>query len=219
MRNDLSKSPNTVRHSSGPVRPPPLIRAGQGLPPMPRLRLGAPRPRMMPPPIQQNPLASMFNMLPPTSIGQLPGMPPRGFVPPPSNHHHMHPMGPRMRPQHHINNGNSMAPPNIMRPPQKLPSHKRSTQRMPYSHNIMIPKEPLPPMISPKGPRGPKGSNGTTVHNSQAKNKVTAPQVPQTKPQPNQVTPVQVPPPLSRYRVTFYLTNYQFIIVSFLFVF
>merc|ERR1712018_320311 len=52
-------------------------------------------------------------------------------------------------------------------------------------------------MISPKGPKGPKGSNGTTVHNSQVKNKVTAPQVPQTKPLPNQITPVQVPPPLS----------------------
>ena len=58
-------------------------------------------------------------------------------------------------------------------------------------------------MISPKGPRGPKGSNGTTVHNSQAKNKVTAPQVPQTKPLANQITPVQVPPPLSRYGINF----------------
>ena len=205
-----------------PVRPPPLIRHSShggppGLPPLPRLRLGAPRPmggRM--PHIQQNPLASMFNMLPHPHMGPIVhGAPPqRGFCPPPQRHqnHHMNQMRPGMRP-HHMNNGNSVSHshPSIIRPPQR-PPQKRTTQRMPFNHNLMIPQEPLPPMISPKGPKGPmpKGPNGTLGQKKQPPVSIPCPppvQVPapipdpvpiQTKTLPIQAKPVQVPPHLNR---------------------
>ncbi len=193
--------PSMARHS----RPPPLIRAGApipGLPPMPRLKLGASRPPMsrmhhpmghpQPP---QNPLVGMFNMIPSNSV-----MGPRTFVPAPPSQMLMappprarHPMNQHHQPPTSIHNGNNRGglPPSsispgtsLLRPPQHQILKTPPSQQQPQSvtsklrqiRSVRIPQEPLP-CLQPKAKEAPPKP---------------APQVSTTiKP-----TTVQVPPPL-----------------------
>ena len=215
-----------------PVRPPPLVRAGGGLPPMPRLRLGAPRHPQRMSPMQQNPLASMFNMLPPphhqhghAMVGLPPGAaPPRGFGPPPftpRNPSHMSSMGPRIMrpppppPPSNYNGSSLTSSLRDIRPPSRLSQNKQrmTTSRMPnfnqppqQQRNMMIPQDPLPAMISPKGPKGPKSATTNTMSNAPSSHRIktvptsTPPPLPvkPTNSSPSLIKPVQVPPPLNR---------------------
>ena len=201
VRSDLARMP--MPHFHAPIqhhsRPPPLIRAGApipGLPPMPRLKLGAPRPpavhRMTHP--NQNPLASMFNMIPPNSMLG----PPRPFVTP-----HLAP--PRMRqpppqqpapqppPVPVINNG-LMRSPSVLRPPvqnrpvQNRPPQKKPPQRVPQ-HLKLIPQEPLP-QRPPKPPPAPQPQKQTPPQQQPSKQNSS------NLPNNGKVKNVQVPPPL-----------------------
>lgn len=194
VRSDLSRFPpphghppmmpnQTARHTG----PPPLIRAGS-LPPMPRLRLGGARPpmsRMNVPtshhvgPNAHNPLASMFNMIPPNSMMG----PPRPFLMPHSQMQfpprvRQPPPPPAMTGGMNGNNGmiRSTIPAgaSVLRPQhqqQRPPAPpKRPSQR---THHGLIPQEPLPPRFSTKGPQ-----NGSARKAAMVGNKPSSVQVP-----------------------------------------
>ena len=156
-------------------RPPPLIRAGSSLPPMPRLKLGGQRPQVyrmnapgglplpqhhpggMPHGVvrQQSPLSSMLNMMPANGMMG----PPRGpFVQPhvmgmPPVRVNRHPMQPQMPPRGPPpgNNGFIRGGQSLLK--NQRPLLRKPGNRMPMSHRMMVPQTPLPPRISMKGPQ------------------------------------------------------------------
>lgn len=146
IRNDLtSRMPPALR-------PPPLQRAP--IPPMPRLKLGA----------GNNPLASMYNMLPPGAPRH-----PRPFHAPP----HMAFVAPRMRPPPPAQIPALIPPPlpppnlngvrhglpgsSLLRPRHHNPVVKRAT-RPPAtgSHHKLVPQEPLPLSAGRGSKKNPK---------------------------------------------------------------
>ena len=155
IRNDLTRNPNSglpMHHSQAARLPPPLLRAP--IPPMPRLKLGS------------NPLANMYNMMPP-------GGPPRGpFHPPP----HM-----AFSPSRMPNRPPPSQAPALIPPPLPLPSHSNSINglrhglpgasllrprhhhppqvkrnRPPPPHHKLVPQEPLPMSAGRGSKKNPK---------------------------------------------------------------
>lgn len=165
IRNDLTRmnpvsSSNSLQmhhHRAAARLPPPLLRAP--IPPMPRLKLGS------------NPLANMYNMLPP-------GGPPRGpFHPPPPPHHmaFSHPQTrmpnrpppsqapaliPPPLPPPHTNNMNGVSlkhgfpGSSLLRPRHHPPQAKRN--RPPPPHHQLVPQEPLPMSAGRGSKKNPK---------------------------------------------------------------
>ena len=164
IRNDLTRmnpvsSPNSLQmqhhHRPAAARlPPPLLRAP--IPPMPRLKLGS------------NPLANMYNMLPPG------GGPSRGPFHPPLPPPHMAFSHPQTRmpnrppppsqapalippplPPPHTNNMNGFPGSSLLRP-RHHPQAQAKRNRPPPPHHQLVPQEPLPMSAGRGSKKNPK---------------------------------------------------------------